>query len=212
MSALEFFPDKLDFANKSKNLFLAGNKVAFGMNGFYGFDVSNDETKFMCNYSLAPKERNDKLNKEIIGMQVFDENLNKIWGEEFIMPYSEAMMDNLSYTISDDGKVYLLAKVFENDNRKEVGKDKRSPSYHFEVLVYQKDSKTPKIIGIKIDTNFPREAYIYEDNNHSIIVAGFYAKKANEHASPIDGAYLVRLDVEKEQYENRSKNNFNNLF
>lgn len=195
MSALEFFPDKLDFANKSKNLFLAGNKVAFGMSGFYGFDVSNDETKFMCNYSLAPEERNDKLNKEIVGLQVFDEDLNKIWAEEVKMPYSEAVMDNLSYTLSDDGKVYILAKVYENDDRKEVGKDKKAPSYHFEVLVYQKGSKTPKIIEIKIDTNFPTEAFIYEDNDHTIIVAGFYTKNVKSYA--IEGAYLVRLDLEK---------------
>jgi len=213
ISALEFFPEKLDFGTSSKNLFLASDRVQATMDGFYGFDVSNDETKFMCNYTLTPKEKKDKLSKEIVGFQVFDQNLTKIWGEEVEMPYTEAIMDNLSYTLSDDGKVYLLAKVFDSDNRKETGKDKKAPTYHFEVLVYQKGSKSPKIIEIKIDSYFPREAYIYEDDNHNIVVAGFYAKKASTVSysynpftgfgggSPgsIDGAYMVRLDVEKGQ-------------
>lgn len=215
LSALEFIPEKLDFAASSKNLFLASDRVQATVDGFYGFDVSNDETKFMCNYRLTPKERDDKLSKEIIGIQVFDQNLTKLWGEEIEMPYTEAIMDNLSYTLSDDGKVYLLARVFENANRKEASKekDKQVPAYHFEVLVYQKGSKTPKIIQIKIDNYFPREAYIYEDESHNIVVAGFYAKKSvgvsisyniffgvgGGFPNPIDGAYMVRLDVDKGQ-------------
>jgi hypothetical protein len=210
ISALEFFPEKLDFATKSKNLFIASDKVKMSMDGFYGFDFSNDKTKFLCYYSLTPKERDDKMSKEIVGLQVFDENLTKVWGDEIEMPYTEAIMDNLGYTLSDDGKVYLLAKVFDSDDRKE-GKSKKEPSYRFEVLVYQKGSKTPKIIQIKIDSYFPKEAYIYEDINHTIVVAGFYAKNRSttefsydffrgsgfSSPNPIDGAYMMRLDVEK---------------
>lgn len=210
VSVLEFFPEKLDFAPKSKNLFIAGDKVSFSELGFYDFEFSNDSTKFLCQYTLAPKERNDKLNKEVVGIQVFDENLTKIWGEELEMPYTEAIMDNVSYTLADDGKVYVLAKVFDSDDRKETGKDKKAPMYHYEVLVYQKGSKTPKIIEIKDTENFIREAYIYENPDHTIVIAGFYSNRAKEKAKnyvnvryygtpSVDGAYMVRLDVEKGQ-------------
>jgi len=206
ISALEFSPKDLDFkGDKAKGLFQSSDKVQMGSYygvgrvytggylGSYGFEVSNDETKFLYTYKLVAREKKDKINKDVIGMYVFDENLVKQWGGEYEMPYTEAIMDNLGYTISDDGKAYLLAKVFDNDDRKAATKD-GTPGYHFEVLIYDKSGKKPKIVEVKIDNYFPKEAYIYEDAAHNIVIGGFYGKAANK---PVDGAYLVKLDVEK---------------
>jgi hypothetical protein len=93
--------------------------------------MSHDETKFLYTYSLVPKEKKDKINKEVVGMQVFDENLVKQWGDDYQMPYTEAKMDNLGFILSDDLKVYLLAKVYDGDSPKEGKKDKTKPNYHF---------------------------------------------------------------------------------
>jgi hypothetical protein len=219
ISALEFNPEKLDFTGKSKNLFKSSDKVRMysagslgfgygkstysiglsgnGMISPYDFETSDDNTKFMYNYALAPKERKDELNKDIIGMYVYDENLTQLWGDEFEMPYTEAKMDNLGYTLANDGKVYMLAKVYEGINPKDgrsKDKDKKEPNYHFEVLVYEKGTKTPKAVEIRLDSNFPKSAYIYEDQTHNIVVAGFYGKAADK---PVDGAFLVKLDVAK---------------
>jgi hypothetical protein len=207
IAAIEFLPEKLDFAGKSVSLFQSSDKVkvvrtaAAGAVGFwsfggtvnYDFVLSEDKTKFMYDYTLVPKEKKDKINKDIIGLYVFDENLNKLWGGEYKMPYTEAIMDNLGYTLSDDGKIYLLARVFENDERKAKTKDGKA-NYHFEVLVYEKDKKTPKPIEIKLDNYFPQDAYIYEDATHNIVIAGFYAKGPN---GVDDGAYMVKLEVDK---------------
>ncbi len=206
ISALEFSPKDLDFKGaKATSLFQSTDKVQMGNYygvgrvytggylGAYGFDVSNDKSKFLYTYRLVPREKKDKLNKDIIGMYAFDENLAKLWGGEYEMPYTEALMDNLGYTISNDGKCYMLARVYENDDRKAATKD-GAPNYHFEVLIYEKGSKKPKIVEVKIDTYFPKEAYIYEDSKHNIVIGGFYGKAANK---PVDGAYLVKLDVEK---------------
>ncbi len=208
IAAIEFLSKTMDFAGKSVSLFQSTDKVKvdrkgaavtgmfFSIGGTVNYDFvrSEDRTKFMYDYTLVPKEKKDKINKDIIGMYVFDENLNKIWGGEYKMPYTEAIMDNLGYTLSDDGKIYLLAKVFENDDRKAKTKDGKV-NYHFEVLVYDKDVKKPKSIELKIDNYFPQDAYIYEDINHNIVVAGFYAKQANSDTD--DGAYMVKLEVDK---------------
>lgn len=206
ISALEFDPDKLDFVGKSKNLFKSSSKIriggtiidyGFGESGTfslgYTFRVSNDRTKFLYTYDLLPAERKDELNKDIVGFYVFDENLNRLWGEEIEMPYTEAKMDNLEYLLSDDGKVYLLAKVYEGVNPKDKAKDKSNPNYNYEVLIYEKGQRIPKIIEVKLDNYFTKDLYLYEDANHKIVVAGFYTKGIN---SPIDGAFMVRLDVE----------------
>jgi hypothetical protein len=192
LSVLEFFPDKLDFAPKSKNLFTAGGKVSMQGWGFYDIKVSNDQSKFLCQYALYPKDKDNKVNKEIIGLQVFDEDLNKLWGAEIEMPYVESLMDNLGFTLTNDGKVCLLAKVYEGEVEKK-GKNKVPPKYHFEVFVYQKDGKEPKKIEISLDNLYNKEAYIYETNN-GIAIAGFYGQ---ERGRGIDGAYTVTLDIDK---------------
>lgn len=190
IAALEFNPQKLDFVGNSKSLFQSSDKIRYG---FCDFVISEDKTRFMYYYTLVPKEKKDKINKDIVGLYAYDENLAKLWGGEYKMPYTEAIMDNLGYTLSDDGKVYLLVRVFENDERKAKTKGGKA-NYHFEVLVYSKESKTPKAIEIKLDKYFPMDAYIYEDPTHNIVIAGFYSKVLN---GTDDGAYMVKLDVEK---------------
>lgn len=210
ITALEFSPKNLDFVGTAKNLFKSSDKVQmsrfsvgfapYGVPvygtpadmGGYDLKISEDKTKFLYTYSLVNKERNDKINKEVIGMQVFDENLVKLWGDDFEMPYTEAKMDNIGFILSDDGIVYLMAKVYEGDTPKE-GKDKKKPNYHFEILVYSKGKKAPKIIKIKLDNYFPTEAWVYENASHDIDITGFYSKASNK---PVDGAYMIKLDVE----------------
>lgn len=209
VTALEIDPKNLNVTGSAKNLFKSSNKVRFesvietgyGAAVYFGnaaanaYDmfISDDESKFMITYALTPKERNDKLNNDVIGMMVYDENLGKLWGDEYVMPYTEAKMDNLGYTVTNDGKVCLLARVYEGESKKDGAKDKTKPNYHFEVLVYQKGSKDPKKIEIRLDNYFNKEAYIYE-NNGKIVVGGFYGKKVG---AGVDGAYIVTLDVEK---------------
>src|SRR3954462_10938859 len=116
IAAIEFQPQNLDFVGKSTSLFQSTDKVkttrkagvaisfwSIGGTVNYDFVLSEDKTKFMYDYTLVPKEKKDKINKDIIGLYAFDENLNKLWGGEYKMPYTEAIMDNLGYTLSDDG-------------------------------------------------------------------------------------------------------------
>lgn len=189
ISALEFSPEKLDFVGASRNLFKSSWKVRMNSYSFY---KSEDENNFMYTYELTPKDRRDKYNKDVLGMYVFDENLGKIWGSEVELPYTEAKMDNWGYTLGDDGTVYLLAKVYNDDTRKDVRDD--LPNYHFEVIMYNANNTTPKIIKVSLDNYFPKEAYIYENKKHEIFVTGFYSKGYNK---PIDGAYMITIDTKQ---------------
>jgi hypothetical protein len=188
ISYLEFFPDKLDFAAKSNVLFKTSDEIRGGVSMMQ----SRDSSKVMFYYSLKPKIKRDILSKEIIGVQVFDYKLGKLWGAEYEMPYSEAKMDILDYTLSNDGKVYLSTKVFKNDNRKEKTKDGEA-NYNFEIFALQKDSKKPKTMTISVDNKFPSSATIFEDHQHNIVIAGFYSKEAR---GSVEGAYTVRVGVE----------------
>ena len=177
ISAVEFSTSTLDVTGEPKKLFESSRGV-YG----YGCSTSNDKSKLFYKSNLRNRERKDVLNKEEYGFYMFDESMKQIWGGEYEMPYTEAQMSTVDYQVSNDGKLYFLISV-----RSAEGKDG-----HFEILVYSKDRKDPKVIELKLDDYVLRDTYMYEDKSNNIVVAGFYSKKGNPS---IDGAYMVRLDA-----------------
>lgn len=77
------------------------------------FDVltSFDKTKLLIRYRLKPASRKDKENYDELGFYVFDKDLNKVQGAEVKMPYTEAEMNNLAFTVGGDGIAYMLARI-----------------------------------------------------------------------------------------------------
>ena len=183
MSAVEFSPSTLEVTGQPIKMFESSRGIIGGSRG-YSSSTSNDKSKIFYKYILFNKERNDKLNKEELGFYMFDENMKELWGGEYEMPYSEARMTRLDYQVSNDGKLYYLIRVSDSDER--------SSDSHFEILVYQKDKKGPKIIELKLEDYTLTDTYLYEDKTNNIVVAGFYSKKGNPST---DGAFMVKLDA-----------------
>ncbi|MBV4355658.1 hypothetical protein [Pinibacter aurantiacus] len=176
---------------------ISGTSVATGFYSMkttdkYGFQYDAARKKMLVNYRLTPEFKNDKKNYDKIGFYVFDENMKKLWGGEFTMPYTEAVMDNLGYSVDADGNAYMLAKIYASDARKEVDKETGNPGYHFEILKFAKDSKTPVIIQIALDNYFIKQTSIAEDSQHELIVACTYSKKSKD--SGTEGVFLAKLD------------------
>lgn len=204
VAALEFFPDKLSFEAKSKKLFKSSDKVVrwsgnpfylssartVGDMGPYEITLSENQTNLLLTYRLVPEKRNDKESTDIIGMYVFDNGMNKVWGKEVKMPYTEAKMDNMSYAVTEDGKVYLLAKVYEGDSPEE-GRRRKEPNYHFEVLIYDGKSDKAEKLEVKLNGFVPRSLSIFETPKGEILLTGFYAKDLRK---PADGAFVLELD------------------
>jgi hypothetical protein len=183
VSALEFFPDQLDLAAQSKSLFQSSDKVAINR-GTYDYFLSQDKSKLLITYRMVPKIKSSNTNKDVIGVFVFDEHLNKIWGGEYEMPYAELMMQIIDYTVSNDARVFMTIKAFENDDRDETKKD-GSPSHHLELLVLEKDGRKLQQIPIGLKNNFYKNAYVFEDANKKICIAGLYANAAKDEANGI---------------------------
>jgi hypothetical protein len=168
--------------------------------GFYQFKIDNkyqfnydaDGKKLLVSYRLWPEEKKDKLNYDKIGLQVFDENMNKLWGGEFTMPYTEAIMDNSDFSIDGNGTAYMLAKVYDSEKRKEKDKETGKPAYHFEVLKFTKESKKIISATISVDDYFINEASLIENFKHDMIIACTYSKKSK--GTGTDGIFLATLD------------------
>ncbi|MCW3104171.1 MAG: hypothetical protein JWO09_2611 [Bacteroidetes bacterium] len=182
LSAVEFSPVTLEIIGNPVKLFETSRGVIGGNYG-YSSATSNDKSKIFYKCNLFEKEKKAALNKQEFAFYMFDENMKQIWGGEYEMPYTEAKMSMVDYQVSNDGKLYYLIRVYSAE-----GRDAES---HFEILVYEKGKKNPKVIEFKIDEYTPRAAYLYEDKTNNIVVTGFYSKKGNPS---IDGAFMVKLD------------------
>lgn len=176
---------------------LAGSLVGTGfyqakVDGKYGFNYDADKTKMLVSYRLKPEVKNDKKSYDIIGLHVFDDKMNKIWGGEFTMPYTEAIMDNSDFSVDSKGNAYMLAKVYDSEKRKEVDKETGKAGYHFEVLKFIKDSKKIIQTTITVDDYFIKETSLVESSLHEMVIASTYSKKAK--GSGTDGIFLATMD------------------
>ncbi len=162
----------------------------------YQFNYDAEGKKLLVNYRLWPEEKNDKKNYDKIGLQVFDDNMNKLWGGEFTMPYTEQIMDNSDFSVDGNGNAYMLAKVYDSDKRQEKDKETGLPAYHYEVLKFMKGNKKIISATISLDDYFIHETSLIENLQHEMIIACTYSKKSNKksQSNGTDGVFLASLD------------------
>jgi hypothetical protein len=201
------FYDKVDVVSgkitqSNKKLFdatkIAGSMAVmtgfyrYKMAGKYDFNFDADHTKLLVSYRLAPEEKNDKKNYDKIGFYVYDEKMNKLWNNEFTMPYTEQIMDNIDFSLDSKGNAYMLAKVYDSEKRKEVDKETGAAGYHYEVLKFMNGSKKIVNTTINIGEYFIKAASLIENTEHDMVIACTYSKKAKN--SGTDGVFLALMD------------------
>ncbi len=203
--ALPFDKNSLKFSEKEIKLIETGRLVPYYK---YRFNYSADSTKMLITYTVKPKERRDKLNKDIIGFNLYDHKMNKIYGGEIEMPYSEYDMNNLDYEIDSKGNIYMLTEVkINNSIDGEVNKEKenRNASRYELIRVNQKDN-TLQSIKINLANKYTNSVVLSEDLNHNIIISGYYSEIKNSSGS--NGAYIIRLELD----QNNSVKNLQTTF
>jgi len=179
---------------------------------------SVDSNKILVQYQKRREERRDIKNKDVIGFQVFDAYLNKIWGKEIRMPYTEARMDNEDFDVDKDGNVYTLAKVYATEKG-----DKKKPNYQMEILKWSKDNNDVTKIPFKFTDKFVSAARMTKGFDGSLLVVGFYSDKkmralrsgsmfegsSTRHMSySADGVFLLKLDEQSGELSSVKKGTY----
>lgn len=172
----------------------AGGWYSYKLGNKYDFQFDANRTKLMVNYRLAPLDRNDKKNFDRLGIYVFDNQMKKLWSNEFTMPYTEAVMDNIDFSVDADGNAYLLAKVYDSDKRKEKDKATGAAAYHLEVFKFTKDNKQVIHAKLNADQYFIKESSLIENSNHDMVIACTYSKEAKGKGT--EGIFLGILNKE----------------
>jgi len=169
-----------------------GGTYSFNIQVVDKFDIIkiDGSPNFLVKYRRKPKTKSDKRNFDVIGMEVFDKDLNKIWGSEFKMPYTERQMNLLDYSIDPEGNIYALIKKFHDDSNKD--RKKKVINYHLELFKYDKNSKALTTRKINIGDKYISDIGLYINENKEIYCAGYY-DNGNSN-SGVDGVFVFKTD------------------
>lgn len=164
----------------------------FGLKVVNKFDIIkiDNASKFLVKYRKKPEVKNDKKSYDVIGLKVFDTELNEIWGSEFKMPYTERQMNLLDYATDEEGNIYTLVKKFHDDSNKDKKKDESN--YQLELFKYEKESKKLVVRKINIGDKFISNIGLYVNNKKEIYFAGYY--NDGESSSNVNGIAVFKMD------------------
>ncbi len=192
LERLMYYPIKFDECNIGKEKLLIKSDIKLLANPTekenaplfnfsekrFNLDKSNDGSKLLVEYRLIREHKNDAVNRDRIGLQVFDSGLNLIWEKLVKMPYVEQAMDFWDVAVDSDGNAYVLIKAFNELVGLKKGPNKLTHPFNYEILKYSKDSNEPQIFKVEFDESIQiKEFQFLEGHNNEMICAGFYSEK-----------------------------------
>lgn len=193
----------VEVEGKLAGLLAPKNRINFfwtvGVVDKFDFQFSHGEDNMLVQYRMKPAKRRDAINHDIIGMSVFDKDLNLLWKKEVEMPYTEKKMNNLDYSIDSEGNTYILASVFD-DNSTDIKKSKDGEAnYHIELLRIKANSSEIKTTPITLADKFISEIALFESPANYMVCAGFYNK--GKELDDASGIVIFKVGAEGEIYD-----------
>lgn len=184
--------DGSGFLGNEKQLISVSQKIAasyyagmFSAQGKFRIDTSSDESYLVIKYRLMPEEKDDSKNNDVLGMHVFDQELNKVWGEDIEMPYLESMMRTLDFTIDSKGTGYFLIKKFKEEVNRKNANDVDNQSF---AILEIKDGAIQNEEEFDLGEFLIDDVVMKENAEGSVICAGYYRKPK---AYGTEGAFIT---------------------
>ncbi len=176
-----------------------------GVTDKFDFLTSLDGSKILVQYRRKPEVRNDKESYDIIGAEVYDKSLNKLWSREYTMPYTERRMDVEDFAVDSEGNGYLLAKVFHDDSNKDKKRRKdEEANYHMELFRLSKGSSEIEKTKIDLGDKFINGVSLFESFEGYMICSGFYTNGLNNEFHNADGLYTFKITKEGKLIDEKS--------
>ncbi len=200
----QLFAREIDFKNGTfkgagKRIISVGEKLSgtlvktgfmsAGVADKFDFYASFDSSSLIVKYRLVPETKRDSKSYDVIGMHVFDKDMNEKWGNKVTMPYTEKKMDNLDYSVDASGNVYIVARVYNDDTTDK----KRGDDVNYTIEILKVAAKTGSITSTKVNIadKFVKTVWLYETAQNTMIGAGYY-NKGNKPGN-VDGVCFFKV-------------------
>jgi hypothetical protein len=161
-----------------------------------GFEVimSNDSTKFL----LVDEPPYEKYAGEKFTFSVYDQSLSQIKKLQVELPFKDKYFSLNDITFSDDGNIYMMAKIVLD--RKE--KTKGESDYYYELISVgtQGDGAVTQY-EIKLPGKYIDGISFNPDDDKDIICAGLYGNTTGTAKGDISGVFFMRLNKTTKQID-----------
>lgn len=164
--------------------------------GSFSFITSEDSSKIL----LVNNPPFDKYAGEKFGYKVFDENLKELNHVEITLPYKDKNFSAKDYILSNDGIIYLLAKI----DLEKGDKKKNEAGYYYEIIAINPVGKGDmKEYTVKIPGKYIMDISYRLDEEKGIICSGFYGtpSKGLFSTDEINGIFFLRINKETKEIE-----------
>ena len=163
----------------------------------YSFRISADSNYVMFIADL-PSESDEP---DRFSFRVFDKEMKEVW-KRIGVEVEDKEDDFYRYDaqIGNDGKVYILAKVYDSSRKYKKGEI----NYTFDMLVYSEDEKNPDRFDVTLDNKFMSDVMFSRLQDGNIQVVGFYADQAGLQ----NGVFNLLIDGESHSVINVEANDF----
>lgn len=155
------------------------NFFGFSAGAKFEFYTSFNNSKIMIQYRVKPLSKRDKINHDILGFYIFDsEDMTKKWGKEIKMPYTEKVMNNITYTVSNEGNAFMIAYLNETKT--------------YELLSINSSTSSVETHKIKLsDARFFKKLTILENVDGNFNCLGYYANGIEYKYNPWGNSSFV---------------------
>lgn len=172
------------FESKPKTLFKKKSE------SIIQFEMSEDSSRIMI-FALTPYKQKEN-EKYYIG--VYDSDMKKLWDKTVELPILDKNIISYDFLLTNDGEVCLLLKKYTVDTKTEVIKINGTitPSYEFQLLVYNKSEDKANEIPIKLNNKFEHTIALRPGKQSKILVFGTYK---NSEPGWSSGYFLSEVDI-----------------
>ena len=189
---------------------LEGTRKQSGVYNFqvtekFDFEKSSDGGKLLIKYKKKPEEDKGQPRFEQIGFFVFDDEVDLIWSKEITMNYPMETMFTFDYSMDSVGRIYILARVFDEIFEEKRWKKEGVGIFHYEMLVVTEGSDQLNKNVIGLSGYHISDLYLFNSDDGKIRMAGTY-NDGNGEVNNVDGVFVYVFDssgvvIKKKRYE-----------
>ncbi len=164
---------------------------------YVSWRISEDTSKVLL---AIWADHNDNDLKTKLALTVQDNQLNKLWNKTFNMPYTQERLLVRNWTVANDGRVYMLAKVYDEKNNKEVKKKngKQLAAYKMVILRFDDSGEKPKEFVLNLAGKIVTDVTFKLSHEGDLYCAGFFA---NDKKQVIQGVFYTRINGQSGEAE-----------
>lgn len=152
--------------------------------GDFSIRFSEDESKVLV-LNLLPRVKKENEKYKI---SVFDSSFGLLWEREEELTYDQNLFDVKSISVSNDGGVFILGKLYK-DKRREERKDEVNYSYQLMAYFNQDDKEQYEVAYQDL---FIREVLLIPQRDAGVLtMLGFYG----EEVGGLKGTFVMDIDV-----------------